>query len=322
MYLKILYLVLIFFTPVWIGCGSAPKNIREAFPAQSIEIPTEQGHTLQPYGKISFGPITESSGIIKSRMWDNVYWTHNDSFDEARIFAIRRNGEFVKPTWTETRNYDYTGIKIPDAVNIDWEDITADDAGNLIIAACGNNRSQRRDLSIYIIPEPNPGDAVMSTILQKIMFQYPDQVSFSPQEANFDCEAIFSLNGKVYFLTKHRSDSHTTLYRLDNPKSFYINKLTLLGEFNINGFVTAADAIGVNGMNRLAVLTYNAVWIFECRGQNDDFFNGRVYWYPIKAKQCEGICFDNENTLLITNEQRDLYELKLDQFKLLRQGPN
>jgi len=52
---------------------------------------------LQVVGKLSFKAIKESSGLVRSRKWSGIYWTHNDSGDQARIFPIRIDGSIVKP---------------------------------------------------------------------------------------------------------------------------------------------------------------------------------------------------------------------------------
>ena len=48
-----------------------------------------------------------------------------------------------------------------------------------------------------------------------------------------------------------------------------------------------------------------------------NYFTGKISWLPIVAKQCEGICFDGE-TILISNEQRDLFELSTDQLIVVK----
>ncbi len=63
---------------------------------------------------------------------------------------------------------------------------------------------------------------------------------------------------------------------------------------------------------KLVVLTYNNVWLFEA--ENGDYFNGKISWLPIKAKQCEAICFDDDDTLIITNEQMELFELSISEL--------
>ncbi len=74
---------------------------------------------------------------------------------------------------------------------------------------------------------------------------------------NFDAEAIFWAKGKIYILTKHRSDNFTKLYRLDYMDPLKKNPLTLIGSFDIKGQITSADASSDG--NRLVVLTYNGV---------------------------------------------------------------
>ena len=82
-------------------------------------------------------------------------------------------------------------MRIPDAVNIDWEDIAVDDAGNIIIGACGNNANTRRDLALYMIREPHPLATTMTRVWKRIDFHFPEQTDFPPEKANFDCEAVF-----------------------------------------------------------------------------------------------------------------------------------
>jgi hypothetical protein len=296
--------------------------------------PEIEGRKLEAIAQISFDPINESSGIVASRQFEDVYWTHNDSGDEARIFAIRADGSLVKPDWDD----DYEGLILNDAVNIDWEDIALDNQGNLIIGACGNNGNARRDLAIYILPEPNPIAVNRARALKRITIAWPDQKDYPPAKEfrNFDCEAVFFAHGAVHFISKHRSDTSCKLYRLNSPTSsddiekqpwyfgFHEDRVyqpELLFEFNINenqpewaGMVTAADC-SVDE-NRLAILNYNSIWIFESadpsnESRESDWFGGRVLWLPIDLNQCEAVCFDGSDNLLISNEQRDIFRLSI-----------
>lgn len=291
-------ILLVFLIGILIDCPRSEKLI-------GVSLPDKAPVTLKPYGKLSFSPIDESSGLVKSRLWPNVFWTHNDAGDGPRIFPVKRDGSIIQPEWAE----EYAGIMVSDAVNVDWEDVATDNDGNLIIGAFGNNSNTRRDLAIYLVKEPFPSQTIATRVGLKIPFFYPDQESIPPRNRNFDAEAVFWAKGKIYILTKHRSDNYTKLYRFDAVDPFKPNPLTLIGKFDIKGMVTGADATPDG--NRLAVLTYGAVWLFEVSGSSDEYFNGKISWLPIKAKQCEGICFDGNN-LIISNEQRDLFELPID----------
>ncbi len=293
--------LLLWFLPALLFAQFKLENV--VFP-----LPEETPHVLTPVAKITFQPILEGSAIVKSRTQKNVYWTLNDSGDKARIFAIDSLGRIIKPRWASRR---YEGILIPDAVNVDWEDIAVDDAGLLYIADTGNNDNRRRDLTIYVIAEPDPTAVDRSSVLRKIFFRFPDQKQFPPEKKNFDCEALFWNAGKLYVLTKHRSDTHTKLYRLDATRPFVINTATFLGEYDVKGMVTAADA-SPDG-TKLAVLTYTGVWLFHKPETSDNFLAGKAFVLPIIAKQCEGVCFDGDH-LKITNEQREIFQVRVEEL--------
>ena len=276
-------------------------------------MPDKEPVVLEPYGTIQFDQINECSGFVKSKNLPEIFWMHNDSGDKARIFAVKKDGNIVK---AQKAGGGYDGITITLAKNQDWEDITADDEGNLIIADSGNNRNLRQNLAIYFVKEPNPNEKSIARAYKKIPFHYTDQDSFPPTNMNFDSEAIFWANGKLHLLSKHRSDSLTKLYRFDTLDENKSNPLTPLSSFDIRGLVTAAD-VSPDG-KKLVVLTYSGVWLFETKGRSENYFKGRISWLPIVAKQCEGICFDGE-TILISNEQGELFELTADQLILVKE---
>jgi len=74
--------------------------------------------------------------------------------------------------------------------------------------------------------------------------------------------------------------------------------------------VTGADC-SIDG-TKLAVITYNNIWLFEST-EKGNWFNGKKLWMPISAKQCEAICFDGDQ-LIITNEQMEIFEVPMDKF--------
>lgn len=277
--------------------------------AADVALPQRDAVTLTPVSTFDFEQINESSTLVKSRLWDDVYWTLNDSGDWARIFPVNHQGQVIRPEW----NSDYQGVRIPNAVNVDWEEMATDNQGNLIIGACGNNGNARRDLALYILPDPLPQLTETTRASQMIRFYYPQQTSFPADPNNFDCEAVFCAFDNIYLLTKHRADTRTCLYRFDSLDPDTINPVTLLDSFDAGGMVTAADATP-DGTS-LAVLTYNSVWLFE--SETDDYFNGAIYWLPISAKQCEAICFDGD-ILRITNEQMELFELPISELEKVK----
>lgn len=254
-----------------------------------------------PYGHFTDRAIAESSGFVKSRQFENVFWTHNDSNDLPRIFATTDRGELIRQ------------VTIAGAQNVDWEDITTDDAGNLYIGDIGNNDNNRRDLTVYVIKEPDPRQANNTvSITKRIHFQYPDQTLFpDPQNLSFDSEALFWADGHLYLLTKHRSDRRTALYRFESLEGEQTQTLTRLGDFEVDGMVTGADA-SPDG-SKLLVLCYEYIYLFEKPRNSDNYLAGNFKRILIELRQSEGICFD-EPYFMLTNEQREIFRLPENYF--------
>lgn len=127
--------------------------------------------------------IRECSGIVPSRQFAGVFWVHNDSGNAAQLFAIDAQGNLLRK------------VAVLGVSNIDWEDITTDDAGNLYVGDFGNNRNDRRNLEVLVIREPDPrgSDEILEVVVERrIPFFFPEQKQFPNRQAmNFDCEAIF-----------------------------------------------------------------------------------------------------------------------------------
>jgi len=269
----------------------------------------KKDYSIEPYSKIEFEKIKEGSALLKSPLYKDVYWTLNDSGNPPVIYPIDSNGKLIKPSWVK----DYKGIKILDSLNIDWEWLTSDDNSNLIIGDTGNNYNYRKDLALYKIGEPNPYYADETGIIAKYPIKYPDQNLFPPDENNFnfDVEAGYYYNGSLYIISKNRSGTNAKIYKFNELKPYELNVPTLVNSFDFKSMVT--DAAISPDKKYLAVLTYNYVWLFE-KGDSDDFFKGRVRKKEIKLGQCEGISF-NGNFIIISNEERDLFKISLDEIK-------
>lgn len=116
--------------------------------------------------------LHESSGIAVSRRQDGILWTHNDSGDENRLYAIDLTGEVLAT------------FLVRDATNIDWEDIALGPCPRvprecLYIADTGDNLRRRESVSIYIVPEPDvrrdrPSDSQETEPASKVDFRYED----------------------------------------------------------------------------------------------------------------------------------------------------
>ena len=142
---------------------------------------------------------------------------------------------------------------------------------------------------------------------------YEDQTEASP---DFDCEAVFCVDDRIFFLTKRRSDGQTVLYRLSGDSPHRSNALRRVSSFPVEGMVTAADVSPDGKM--VAVLTYTSVWVFDYDRRQGDIFNGTVRRMPFFAWQGEGLAFDGNDSLVVANEQGQLFRLRLAQFETIQ----
>lgn len=239
-----------------------------------------------------------------------LIWTIEDSKNGNILFGFNENGDLIKE------------ITITNVQNNDWEDLTSDDEGNLYIGDFGNNDNDRENLAIYKInaADLNKNEAKAESIVQ---FYYPEQTEIPSKKKNriFDVESFFIHNNKFYLFTKNRSskfDGTTVLYEVENNSNeklaaTKIGSFVTCEEFN-HCAVTSAD-ISPN-KDKVAILSSDKVWIFT-NWKDNDFFSGNVEKIELNHHtQKEGLCFKDENTILITDEgdkkiTGNLYELKL-----------
>ncbi|WP_406682704.1 hypothetical protein N1F78_08370 [Seonamhaeicola sp. MEBiC1930] len=260
-----------------------------------------------PFGTDLPNALNEVSGneiIVNS----NEIWMHNDGGNKPDIYCLNEKGELLRKITL-------------DAKNEDWEDITSDSDGNLYIGDFGNNNNKRKNLKILRVPFNSlkkEGDIAV----EKISFKYSDQKQFPPKKKKllFDCEAFFYFNNSLYLFTKSRVENKsgkTNLYKLPAKKGKH--KAKLIGSYNFGSsnynWVTGAD-IRDDG-KQIAILTQKDIWLFS-NFKDDDFFNGSVKQIPFKhLSQKEGICYKNDNTLILTDENDhgrggNMYEFKTD----------
>ena len=271
----------------------------------------EENKEIKPYAVLEHkGLLPEGSTLLKSRRHKDVFWSLNDSGNTPHLFAFGTDGSLIQPSVPLSAGK-YRGIFVNGAENRDWEAAAADDSGNIIICDSGNNKNRRKNLAVYIVPEPDPYTEAETLPAQKIEFSYRDQKAFPPKKKNFDSEACFWNKGHLYILTKHRYDTDTKLYRFDNLDLSKRHVLKKIEKTNIGGMVTDA-AVSPDG-KYLAVLTYYGITLFEIsygRGGKIKYFRKPVK-YPFSAGQCEGLEFENADNIAVSNERGQLFRIPL-----------
>ncbi|SMG41789.1 hypothetical protein SAMN05661096_02822 [Marivirga sericea] len=191
----------------------------------------------------------------------------------------------------------------------DWEDLASDTLGNFYIGDFGNNKNDRRDLKIYIVPNP---DSITKKIFTAkiIRFKLSDQKAFPPGSGmlEFDIEAMIHFNNSIYLFSKSRGKpfkGEIKLYKLSDQPGEHIAQLMdtfYTGDGSMfENWITGAALI--EKRNVLALLSHNNIFFFSCF-EDDDFFSGKFQAYPLSHfSQKEAIDFDEiEMRLLITDE--------------------
>ncbi|MDZ7896748.1 MAG: hypothetical protein U5N85_01780 [Arcicella sp.] len=233
--------------------------------------------------------VNEGSGLVRSTK-DSTLWTLNDGGGKTEIYEIDKKGKLLHT------------LPIPNSKNQDWEDISRDEKGNLFIGDFGNNENTRKDLMIYKFPENQPDK------LEKIKFHYTDQKAFPPnkKDQNFDCEAFFALGDSLYLFSKNRGDKSVKLYAMPSRAGEY--GLIPKDKIFIKTMVTGA-AISPNNKT-FALLTYGKVFLFYIDNQGISF-KKPMLCVKFAQKQTEGITFLTDETMMISNEQGEMFEVRI-----------
>ena len=132
--------------------------------------------------------ITESSGLAASLLHPGVLWTHNDSGNPPRIYAIGQNGS-TRATLTLRGEPD-----------VDWEAISAvrSRAGGawIAVADIGDNNAQHASIRIALVREPPQLRTTSVTPARVLRLKYPG----GPRDA----EALLSdpRSGQLYLVSK------------------------------------------------------------------------------------------------------------------------
>ena len=259
-------------------------------PARSdLPTPIEYGPPKQ-IGTLTNKDIDESSGVAVSWRTPNVFWTHNDSGDDANLYAFKASGEHLKT------------LRLRNVEPRDWEDMASfvqKGTSYLLIADTGDNQAQRRNCSLHIFKEP----AINSRRVEDsrtIRFRYED----GPR----DCEAVAvdATTCVVLLATKSFGFSVCDIYQLplfpENEREEQVAKKI---RFIRLPFATAMD-VSSDG-HRLLIGTYaNAFEFFRRDGETwQQAFarNPREIELP-KRVQGEAACFGRDGkTIFLTSEK-------------------
>ncbi|QCW98632.1 hypothetical protein FGM00_00285 [Aggregatimonas sangjinii] len=251
--------------------------------------------------------LDENSGIAMFN--DSTVWLIEDKGNGDNIYKVNHKGEIIQK------------LEVKNAKNGDWEDLATNSNGNLYIGDFGNNDNNRKNLTIYKLPNPEtePGDKIDA---KKIKFRYPEQKDFPAKKEDrvFDAEAFFHYGQNLYIFTKNDGNpftGETSIYRVIDKKGKQDAKL--VGRLNIcldwnTCRITSAD-ISPNGKT-IVLLGYGKLWRLTDFTLND-FSGVTIEEFDLGIRtQLESVCFSDNDTLFLSDEKRgneggNLYSLVL-----------
>jgi len=253
-------------------------------------------YTLYSKKEISVDPkLKEISGIEFDKQ--KRLWAINDSGDDPKLYRLNKDGSIAKE------------ILVTNAKNIDWEDMTQNKFGHFFLGDFGNNKNERKWLTIYKIENPIDikGDTTEAEIIK---FTYPDLdgTPVEPDKRNYDLEAFVALGRHLYLFTKNRTepfDGITNVYKVgDHAANFdaeLVDSFKTCTTLEKLCWITSA-ALSPD-RKKLVLLDSTSLWLFE-NFKGDKFFSGDVSKIDLGiVTQKEAVTFFDDNTIVFTDEE-------------------
>lgn len=255
--------------------------------------PRPENPKLQVLSKLP-SKLNENSGLAYYQ--GEQVWIIEDNGNRDEIYSVNFSGELIK------------SFRVKNAKNKDWEDLAQGPNGELYIGDFGNNDNARKDLAIYLLPPPESekGDKIKA---EKVSFSFPEQKNFPPKAKKrlYDTEAFLYHEGFFYLFTKNRTKPFTgesLIYRIPAKVGKY--EAEFLGSFvtcTTERYCKITSAALSPSGKLLVLMGYGKMWLIE----NPDFSalpQSNLQMVDLLwPTQMESVCFEDEHTLLISDEQ-------------------
>jgi hypothetical protein len=293
------------FSPILILILCSIQGGSQQSPAPIYEEAKEIGRIINP-------AISEVSGITPCHAAADLWWVHNDSGDQARLYLIDSKGELKGR------------FAVAGARNRDWEDIASgpgrDGRPALYIADMGDNSLNRDDLTMYRVSEPrvspdklNSAATETTETAEAFPFRYPD--------GRHNAEALFvdPETGRPYIVTKTMQPPGG-VYRFPMPLQagtpVVLEKLSGSAVDRLSRLLLVTGAAASPDGKRVVVRTYLSA--FEIRraatGGFETIFDSPVTDIKLpRERQGEAITYSVDGQSILTTSEAipaPIYQLK------------
>jgi hypothetical protein len=197
-------------------------------------------------GTVASAELDEISGAALSRKRPGIMWLHNDSGNDAVLFAVTLDG------------LDDERVALPDLDAVDWEDIALGPGPDpaidyLYIADIGDNRARRASVTVYRLPEPSAGVETIAGA-DTLTITYPG----GPTEA--ETLLVDPVTGDIVIAGKALSGV-TRLFGIPGDADWSVPQMAAdLGEIRLGSFAVATG--GDASAGRIVIRSYDEVFLW------------------------------------------------------------
>lgn len=248
-------------------------------------------------GVVKDRELNELSGLSKSAGNPDIFWTHNDSGDSARVFAVHQDGK-VAATYN-----------LKDVSAFDFEDIAVSpvEPHDVWVADTGDNFHFRNTVQLYSFPEPRVTAGAFSDVETKrlnVKFAQPD----GKGTTSVDVESFFlDKGGNGYLIEKTKDARSAWVFRIAAVDMTTSSTVTAQPIAQIQGNSTGigvgptAAALSDDG-TMLVVKNYSEtfLWKFSETSSIPAVLKARpAAPCPLKTGAGEAITFDGASLLTV-----------------------
>ena len=302
--------------------------------AQTETQPKPSADPLSWQGNLEAQDVTESSGLARSSIIPDAFWTMNDSGNGTDLFMFSEKGKSL------------ARCEMKGARNIDWEAMSDWQSGDdhfIVVADTGDNLRVRTEYRIYFAKEPKvkPGK---TKIYKKSAPAVGVKFRFDAGPTN--CEAIGIPPGtdEVFFVEKQFAETNMqhppAIFRLRLPAKDLAERLAMkrkvragrLPDVLVAEKVAEFPVYGVTGMafspdgKQVVIRNYLEMRLFEKQASSDgenktqdwaDVFKNQepvVLPMPLQ-QQGEAICFSSDSqSAFVTSEKakQPIWKVNID----------
>jgi len=230
--------------------------------------------------------IEEASGLVNSAINPGMFWTHNDSGADAKLFLIDQEGNI------------HLKVFLSGAESFDWEDIARHGA-YLYIADMGDNDAKREHIIIYKIKEPR-----WDSLQTQLTLDSFEQMSLQYAEGARDAESLLfdHRTQELIIVTKREKNCHVYAF----PFEPNIDPIAIASKGTLPATLFTAGDIN-SSTGEILLKNYKKIYYWEA-SENPAVLRiaeGPDYTLPYKEEpQGEAIAWTDEGFVTLS-ERKD-----------------